>query len=372
MIETGRNLGVRALELYPARVIRKFVDDDGANLATLIAWNGLLSLFPIALFVVAVGGLVLSLAGISPEQLAKLVVQIFPSDSQAQHAALNGINGARRATGIFALVALVGFLWSASGLFGTMEHAFGVIFATGGRPFIRQKLMAVAMMALFVVMSVVAVAASSLVPLLTQGLNLALPITVGPLGAGLEDAIGVAAGFILFFAIYAVVPVRRHGLRVWSGALVAGIGFELLTQLFPLYIRINPGINQFGRLFAFLFILLAFFYFLGLITIIGAEVIAIADERRSGAGVGQEQVGAQRHEESEQDAGGHGLMAAQASKHREQLEDHVDESAGGKGQEKHEGPLSNHVEAEHGAQERGSASDQAGQAEEAPARPLTG
>jgi membrane protein len=373
--EPAQALAGRVLDWFPVRVIRKFVSDDGPNLATLVAWNGLLSLFPIALFVVAVGGLVLSFAGISSDQLARLVVQIFPSDSQAQKAALNAITGLRQATGVFAIAALIGFLWGASGLFGTMEHTFGVVFGTGGRSFVRQKLMSVGMMAIFVVLSLIAVAASSLVPLVNEGLNLNLsvPGSGGPLGIGVEAGVGGLAGFILFFAIYAVVPVRRYGLRVWPGALVAGLSFELLTQLFPLYIRLNPGINQFGRLFAFLFVLLAFFYFLGLITIIGAEVIEVANQRVvSGAGVGEEQVGGEGDEKADQDSQGHGLGAAEPAQNAEQFVDDVEERAGRQGQEKDERPLRDDVEADHRTQEGGTTADQAGHGQEAPARPLPG
>jgi uncharacterized BrkB/YihY/UPF0761 family membrane protein len=49
------------------------------------------------------------------------------------------------------------------------------------------------------------------------------------------------------------------------------------------YIQLNRGINQYGSSFAFLFVLLAFFYFLGLITMLGAEVNAVFEQRREHA-----------------------------------------------------------------------------------------
>jgi uncharacterized BrkB/YihY/UPF0761 family membrane protein len=35
--------------------------------------------------------------------------------------------------------------------------------------------------------------------------------------------------------------------------------------------------NRYGSQFAFLFVLLAFFYFLGVITVLGADLIAVID-----------------------------------------------------------------------------------------------
>jgi len=56
---------------------------------------------------------------------------------------------------------------------------------------------------------------------------------------------------------------------------VAGILFELVTLLFPLYLSINRGINQYGATFGLLFLLMTFFFFLGLITMIGVEVNSV-------------------------------------------------------------------------------------------------
>src|SRR5262249_12827763 len=98
-----------------------------------------------------------------------------------------------------------------------------------------------------------------------------------------QVGVGVASGFLLYLVIYLVVPNRRmRPTAVLPAALFAGVAFELLTLLFPAYIALNQtGINRFGSQFAFLFVLLAFFYFLGLITVRGADVIAVLDPPES-------------------------------------------------------------------------------------------
>jgi membrane protein len=85
---------------------------------------------------------------------------------------------------------------------------------------------------------------------------------------------------LLFGMLYRVVPNLHLSLRhVLPGALVAGVALEILTYLLPLYLRINQGINAYGRTFALIFFLLFFFFLLGTITMVGAEINAVILER---------------------------------------------------------------------------------------------
>ena len=263
--------------LFPVRLVRKFLADAGGNQAVLIAWNALTAIFPIALALVAVGGLILGLAGISAESISRLVADLFPPDQRQP--ALDAINGVKRQSGLLGLIAFAGFLWVGSGLFGAMEGAFAVVYDTNGRTFVRQKLMSLAMMGIFTVLALVAVASSTALAFLDR-----FPQRSGLMGVAFGDAVGVLAGCLLFFVIYLVVPNRRQRIRnVWPGALFAGMAFKALTLLFPLYLQINRGINQYGATFAFLFIMLTFFYLFGLITILGAEINAVLEEPEGGS-----------------------------------------------------------------------------------------
>jgi membrane protein len=249
----------------------------------VIAWNALTAIFPIALALVAITGFILGAIGVGNQAVIDQVARAFPTDANAQQEALSAIRTVSEKSLLFLLIALVGYLWTASNLFGAMETAFDSVWRCGRRNFVRQKLMALGMMAIFSVLAVVAVGTAALLPLLSQLPDVPSSVT-DLLNFPLQFAVGAVAGFILYLTIYYVVPNRKQRLtRVWPGALFAGIGFELLTLLFPLYIRLNTGINQFGKQFAFLFILLAFFGFLGLITMFGAELNVVlfeAAERR--------------------------------------------------------------------------------------------
>jgi membrane protein len=273
----------RADGAFPVRVSRTFVADDGANQATLIAWNALVAVFPIALGLAAIGGALLSGTGVGAARIYQVVLAVLPPDASSQGEVRRAIAGLSHVKGLFAVIAVVGFYWTASGLFGAMEHAFCAVFRTRARHFVHQKLMALAMMGLFTVLVLVGVGTSSLRPAVNQLAGGAIPPVPGEVGYVVQAVIGIAAGFVLFFAIYYVVPNCRHTAgQVWVGALFAGAAFEALTLLFPVYIHLDRGINQYGRTLALLFILLAFFYILGLITILGAEINAVLDSEDGG------------------------------------------------------------------------------------------
>jgi membrane protein len=276
--ESLKRLIAWARGTLPFRLVQRYGEDDGGIWATVIAWNGLTAIFPIALALVAISGFILGIVGVGNQIVISEVVQAFPRDANAQQEALAALKTIGDKPLVFALIALAGYLWTASNLFGAIEAAFDAVWHCGRRPFLRQKLMALGMMAIFSVLAVIGVGTAALLPLLRQLPNVPSSVT-DLLNFPLQFAVGALAGFLLYLTIYYVVPNRKQRLsRVWPGALFAGIGFELLTLLFPLYIGLNTGINQFGKQFAFLFILLAFFFFLGLITMIGAELNVVLFE----------------------------------------------------------------------------------------------
>jgi len=278
----ARKAADRAARLFPVRVGLLFMETGGGNQAVLIAWNSLASVLPIGLILAAVVGLVLNKLGITAATVIQSTSAYLPTDLGTRQALIQGVESLKSQTGLFALLALVGFVWTASGLFGAMEQAFSEVFCVPIRSFVRQKLMSLVMMALFIVLALVAVGTSALLPLLNTIPGLPISLTDGEAGFLMQVAIGVVAGFILFFAIYLVVPNRhQRPTRVFPAALFSGVAFEILTLVWPIYIRFNQvGLNRFGSQFALLFILLTFFYLLGLITVVGVDINAVLDPPR--------------------------------------------------------------------------------------------
>jgi len=255
-----------------ARLLRKLGADGAFNWAVILAWNFLQSLFPMVLVMAAILGLALGFIGVGSEQVYRTVLSVIP-DSTAQREALNALQFFHQKSGIFFLVGFAGLVWSGSGLFRSMEQAFARIYQTKQRPLPKGVLMSVGMVFLFTLFAGVMLVTSFLLGLLDKLPFLPAVLHQGGVAFVLQLLIGLAAGFLLFLCIYFVVPNRRQDwAKVWPGAAVSGLLFELLSLLFPLYLRLTGGGSAYGKTFALLFLLMVYFYFLGIVTMVGAEI----------------------------------------------------------------------------------------------------
>jgi hypothetical protein len=127
------------------RLIRRYGEDRADLLVSVVAFNALFSMFPIALGVLAIVGLILR----RPDDLAMaqaIVLSVVPANSAAS--LLQAIDGARQSAGLFGLLSLVGLLWAGSGLFDALEMALDRVYRVPSRSLVRQKLMGLGMMLL--------------------------------------------------------------------------------------------------------------------------------------------------------------------------------------------------------------------------------
>jgi membrane protein len=263
----------RLMDTVSGRVIRKFLEDQAPNWAALIAWNALLAMFPIVIFAASLLGFALKLFGKANDVVYTTIFSAIPGD---QSELLKAVSGVKRQSGILFIVGLVGLLWGGSALFGAMEQAFALIYHTKTRDFIRQKLIAFGMVFLFTVLVGIAVATSAILPALKHIPNIPEFLYSGAAAIILQVIVGMTAGFLLFGSIYYVIPNRKQEFRkIIPGALVAAVLFEVITLVFPLYLELNKGINQYGKTFGLFFVLMTFFFFIGLIAMIGVEVNSV-------------------------------------------------------------------------------------------------
>src|SRR6184192_3651527 len=258
------------------RVVRKFIEDQAPYWAALIAWNTLFAMFPIVIFAASILGYALRLFGQANDAVYKTIFTAIPGDPHQQDELLKAVSGVKSQSGILLFVGLAGLLLGGSALFGVMEQAFAVIYHTRPRDFVRQKLIAFGMVFLFTILVGIAVATSAILPAIKQIPDMPLVLYSGAAAFILQMIVGTIAGILLFGSMYYVIPNRRQQFRkVIPGALVAGVLFEAITLLFPLYLELNKGLNQYGKTFGLLFVLMTFFFFLGLITMIGVEVNSV-------------------------------------------------------------------------------------------------
>ena len=239
----------------PVRVLMAFGASQASNYASALAFNAILSMFPLILGILAVIGL--SIRDPATElKVQTLVIQSFPGTAHDE--LLQALKGVKQSAGWLGLVSIAGLLWSASGIFASMEFVFAEIFGIQQRDMVRQKLMGFVMMIVLVAALGFTVVANTVAALLPYSW---LPSFV----------IGSLVMMTLLVLLYRLVPNRSYRLRdVLPGALLAGVLIEALSLAWPLYANISHGFNTYGKEFSLFFLLAAWFYLLSNLILLGA------------------------------------------------------------------------------------------------------
>ena len=276
----------------PGRVVIKFFADGGSNWAVQIAWSGLLAMFPITLIAVAALGAILRVAGLGGEEVRASVASLFP-DPGTQQQVQAALDGFKQQTGVLAVVGFVGLFLSGSALFGTMDQAFARVYGIRQRGLVAQRVMSVAMVLLFTVLIGLDVVTGTALPAVKHlGGFIPAALTLTLVAFGVQVLVGLVAGFVLFAVIYFVVPNRRQSWReVVPGSALAAALLEMVTLLFPLYLSLNHRLAAYGKTFGLLFVLMTFFFFLGLITMAGVEINSVLFPHRGHRSANAERLG---------------------------------------------------------------------------------
>ena len=261
----------RLLSSLPVRAVQRFLNAQGPNWATIVAWNLFTAFFPIVLLVITVVGLILQDPG-TRATVEHQVLAAFPSCSGSGTgcAIIGALDDFRRSTGLFALVGFLGLIWTGAGLFGAIEQGLNSLYPCKSRDFLRQKLMSIGMVLIFTVMAVPLVASGSLLSLLQSIPGVPDWLHGGIAGLLIQVGAGIVDASLLFGVIYYVVPHRKQHVRdILFGSIAAGVLFEALTLLFPLYFKLVTNSPQWGQTFGFVFVLLFYFFLIGQIIILG-------------------------------------------------------------------------------------------------------
>jgi membrane protein len=268
-----------AIQQARKTVVGKFVAAWGelraGEGAILIAWQLLFSLFPLVIGILSIIGLVLRDPAVQAT-MAESIARQFPEQATEL---VGFISETRDLGGIFGIISIVGLLWSGSSLFGVMGTVFDRFYGVPDRGFVRQRLISFLMMAVYTVLATVSVASSSVSGFLVGISQEVLPVEVPYFAFAVGWAVSLLSAVLMFLVLYRVVPNAHVGLgHVWRGALLAGLLFVALTQVFPLYLHfLGGGFAAYKALGVFL-LLMTWFYFLGMILCVGSLLNAIVSE----------------------------------------------------------------------------------------------
>lgn len=242
----------------PLRVLAAYGESQASNYASALAFTCMLAMFPLMLGVLSLVGLAIR-DPVTEAKAQTLIIDMFPGSAQAD--LLKALHGVRQSAGWLGVLSLAGLIWSASGIFSTMEFALTQIFGTKQRNLLRQKVMGFLMMILLVAAVGVTVAANALAALF-------------PFAWITGFLIGSAVMVGLLVMLYRFVPNRTFEVRdVIPGALLAGMLIEVFSLGFPLYARFAGRFNTYGAEFGLFFLLATWFYIVSQLIMLGAVFI---------------------------------------------------------------------------------------------------
>ena len=255
----------------------KFNNDWVMNFASALAFNLITAVLPILIAIVAIVGITYGrLNPTAKSQLIDHLGQIFPSSSAFLKLAFASLN---KSAGILSVIAILLAVFGGSRLFISMEGYFDIIYHVRPRGIIKQNIMALVMLLIFIVLTVPMVLAASIPTFIITILkDLSLNQLVGNsvfnfLFWVFGILVSLFIAWVLFEAVYIVVPNQRISFRhSWLGAVVAAILLQIYLQFFPFYTAHFLG-SYTGNI-ALAVVLLFFFYYFAVILLIGVEINA--------------------------------------------------------------------------------------------------
>jgi membrane protein len=252
----------------------KAYEDNLTGLSGMVAYNLLLSVFPLALLALFIAGRVLESGDLEHSVLQDLR-QLFPTATD--DTLTRALAGVRDTSTGFGLGALVASAYIGSSFWGALDTAFCRIYHVRCRSWVEQKRFALAMLVVVLLFMAATVAVPAIQSLLVASAD-DLPFGLSGVD-GLVYGLTLVAGLVLLFlvlcVIYWSVPNRLVPWRaVWPGALGATLAIGIVDYGFPAYLGSISTIARFGTTFVFVLIVLVWFYALAIILLAGATINA--------------------------------------------------------------------------------------------------
>ena len=263
-------------------------EDDASHMAASVSYYAVLSLFPLVLALSAIVGWVAGSES-RQDQLIEFIVDNLPGSEQFVRDSVEGIDRFRATLGV---VAVLGLIWSASAVFGSITRVVNRAWdVRENPPFYKNKPRQLAMALGVGTLFVVSITSTGVLQWATT-----IEIdgqTIRSLLGGQAFAIllrlpALLISFAIFLAIYKYLPnTRTYWRYVWPGALLAGVLFELGKNLFLWYLENFAQFEQLYGNVASVIVLMVWTYFCAFILILGAEFASEYGRIKRGVSRGQ-------------------------------------------------------------------------------------
>lgn len=254
----------RALKVAQA-TIEGIENYEIAGRAAALSYYGLLSLFPMLLFIIFMGSQFLE-SEEARAALFKNLEEILPTAAETVQQVVDQTLAIRGSIG---LIGGIGLLWSASTLFNALTKSLNVIWSAPPRPFWRQRIVAVVSVLSIGVLFIVSVTFSALtvVPSAEDGTVISLWVNF---------SVGLMVTILLFWLVYQLIPnMPENPKATLGGGILAAVLWQGAKTIFVVYLA--SGLTNYGAVYgslASVIALILWAYISALILFVGAVFAA--------------------------------------------------------------------------------------------------
>jgi len=260
----------------------EFTEDNGSLVAGAMSFYALLSIFPLLIVAVAALGYVLGSPDEAYRKVFDYVDQFSPALAREQGQGIRDLlEQVVRARGTAGGLGLLALLWAGSQFFVSLEKAVNIAWdVSERRGFLRQRLVAATMVVLCGCLLLMNLGLTALA-------QVARAVQSHVLGGDLSSIAwfwglaGVLLPFgitiITFAMIYKLFPNRSVRINsALTGGVVAGALWEVAKQAFSWYAPRFANYSAVYGSLAGVILLAVWIYYSSIVTVIGAEVAALA------------------------------------------------------------------------------------------------
>ena len=243
-------------------MIQQTAKNEIAIRAAAIAYYGLLSLFPLLLFLVFLGSQFLE-SEEAQIALNESLTEFIPAASETVQQEVDQTIDVRGSIG---LIGGIGLLWSASTLFNQMTTSLNVIWGASPRPFWRRRLVALISVLTIAILFILSIASSALavIPWSDDGTGI---------WQWINFSVGLGITILLFWLLYHGIPnISVSAKASLGGAFFSSILWQGAKTIFAWYLA--SGLTNYGAIYgslASVIALILWVYISALILFLGAE-----------------------------------------------------------------------------------------------------
>jgi membrane protein len=266
------------------RSVQQFKHDDVTDRAAALTYFGVLALFPAALALVSVMGLV---GKSTAQKVLNNLGHAAPGGvSSLLHTIVAQVQGKAGAAGIAAIVGLVLALWSASGYVAAFMRASNAIYEVDeGRPIWKTApIRLLTTLALVIMLMISAVIVIATGPVATQiGKAFGIGTTLVTVWNIAKWPVLLIIVSLMFSLLYKVSPnVKQPKFRwITPGGVMAVVIWLIASGLFALYVSLSSSYNKTYGSFAAVIIFLVWLWISNIAILLGLEFDAETQRERA-------------------------------------------------------------------------------------------